>query len=150
MQIISNIALITINETLFVQLFSFLIFLFIINRLMIRPLRDISHEREAHIEKIQIDTVEAGQEVEQLMKQIKKQETKALDTAHEIRVKIEESGKHEADEIVHSAYQEVETLSKENQRQLTALVEEARKSVQKEAETLARNMMEKLLDRRLS
>jgi F-type H+-transporting ATPase subunit b len=150
MQIISNIALITINETLFVQLFSFLIFLFIINRLMIQPLRNVSHEREAHIQKIQLDTAEAGQKVEQLMKQIKKQEAKALDTAHEIREKIEESGKLEADEIVHSAYHEVETLSKENHRQLKALVEEARKSVQKEAETLSRDMLEKLLDRRLS
>ena len=39
MQIISNIALISINETLVVQLISFLIFLFIINRIMFRPLR---------------------------------------------------------------------------------------------------------------
>ena len=39
MQIISNIALISINETLIVQLISFLIFLFVINRIMFRPLR---------------------------------------------------------------------------------------------------------------
>jgi len=150
MQIISTIAMISINETLIIQLISFLIFLFIINRIMIQPLRSVSQEREAHIQKIELDTVAAEKKVEQVVKQIKKQETKAFDTAHEIREKIEESGKLEADEIIHVTLLEVENLSKENHRQVSAMVEEVRKSVQKEAETLAVGMMEKLLDRRLS
>lgn len=150
MQIISNIAMISINETLIIQLISFLIFLFIINRIMIQPLRSVSLEREAHIQKIELDAVAAEKKVEQVLKQIKKQESKAIDTAHEIREKIEVSGKLEADEIIHATLMEVENLSKENHRQVAALVEEVRKSVPKEAETLAVGMMEKLLDRRLS
>jgi F-type H+-transporting ATPase subunit b len=150
MQIISTIAMISINETLIIQLISFLIFLFIINRIMIQPLRSVSQEREAHIQKIELDTVAAEKKVEQVLKQIQKQEAKAIDTAQEIREKIEESGKLEADEIIHATLREVENLSKENRRQVAALVEEVRKSVQKEAETLAVGMMEKLLDRRLS
>jgi F-type H+-transporting ATPase subunit b len=150
MQIISTIAMISINETLIIQLISFLIFLFIINRIMIQPLRGVSQEREAHIQKIELDTVAAEKKVEQVVKQIKKQEAKAIKTAREIREKIEESGKLEADEIIHVTLREVEKLSKENHRQVSAMVEEVRKSVQKEAETLAVGMMEKLLDRRLS
>ncbi|MGA9478224.1 MAG: hypothetical protein WBV21_10605 [Desulfobacterales bacterium] len=150
MQIISNIAMISINETLIIQLISFLIFLFIINRIMIQPLRSVSQEREAHIQKIELDTVAAEKKVEQVLKQIQKQEAKAIDTAQEIREKIEESGKLEADEIIHATLREVENLSKENRRQVAALVEEVRMSVPKEAETLAVGMMEKLLDRRLS
>jgi len=45
MQIVSNVALISINETMVVQLISFLIFLFVINRVMFRPLRESMHER---------------------------------------------------------------------------------------------------------
>ncbi|MGA9262130.1 MAG: hypothetical protein WBV95_09160 [Desulfobacterales bacterium] len=150
MQIISTIAMISINETLIIQLISFLIFLFIINRIMIQPLRSISQEREAHIQKIELDTVAAEKKVEQVLKQIQKQEAKAIDTAQEIREKIEESGKLEADEIIHATLREVENLSKENRRQVSAMVEEVRMSVPKEAETLAVGMMEKLLDRRLS
>jgi F-type H+-transporting ATPase subunit b len=150
MQIISTIAMISINETLIIQLISFLIFLFIINRIMILPLRSVSQEREAHIQKIELDTVAAEKKVEQVLKQIQKQEAKAIDTAQEIREKIEESGKLEADEIIHATLREVENLSKENRRQVAALVEEVRMSVPKEAETLAVGMMEKLLDRRLS
>ncbi|MDP4727425.1 MAG: hypothetical protein NWS07_09035 [Desulfobacterales bacterium] len=150
MQIISTIAMISINETLIIQLISFLIFLFIINRIMIQPLRSVSQEREAHIQKIELDTVAAEKKVEQVLKQIQKQEAKAIDTAQEIREKIEESGKLEADEIIHATLREVENLSKENRRQVAAMVEEVRMSVPKEAETLAVGMMEKLLDRRLS
>jgi F-type H+-transporting ATPase subunit b len=150
MQIISTIAMISINETLIIQLISFLIFLFIINRIMIQPLRSVAQEREAHIQKIELDTMAAEKKVEQVVKQIKKQETKALDTAHDIREKIEASGKLEADEIIHDTLREVESLSKESRRHVSAMVEEVRKSVQKEAETLAVGMMEKLLDRRLS
>jgi F-type H+-transporting ATPase subunit b len=150
MQIISTIAMISINETLIIQLISFLIFLFIINRIMIQPLRGVSQEREAHIQKIELDTVAAEKKVEQVVKQIKMQEAKAIETACEIREKIEESGKLEADEIIHVTLREVENLSKENRRQVSAMAEEVRKSVQKEAEILAVGMMEKLLDRRLS
>ena len=69
MQIISTIAMISINETLIIQLISFLIFLFIINRIMIQPLRSVSREREAHIQKIELDTVAAEKKVEQVVKQ---------------------------------------------------------------------------------
>ncbi len=116
---------------------------------MIQPLRDVTHEREAHIQKIQLDSTAAGQKVDQLLKQIAKQETKVINTANDIREKIEGSGKHEADEIVQEAHREVEKLSQANHRELTALVAEAKESVQKEAETIAHDMMEKLLDRRL-
>ena len=150
MQIISTIAMIRINETLIIQLISFLIFLFIINRIMIQPLRSVSQEREAHIQKIELDTVAAEKKVEQVLKQIQKQEAKAIDTAQEIREKIEESGKLEADEIIHATLREVENLSKENRRRVAAMVEEVKMSIPKEAETLAVGMMEKLLDRRLS
>jgi F-type H+-transporting ATPase subunit b len=150
MQIISNIAMISINETLIIQLISFLIFLFVINRIMIQPLRSVSQEREAHIQRIELDTAAAENKIEQIMKQIKKQETNVLDAAREIREKIEESGKLEGDKIVSTAQRDVAILSQENRRQLAAMVEEDRKLIPAEAVKLAVDMMEKLLDRRLS
>ena len=150
MQIISNIALISLNETLIIQLISFLVFLFIINRIMIQPLRGVVQERENHIQNIQEDANKAEKEIERLMKRLKKQEAEVIREAHEIREKIEGSGKQEADGIVKVARRDVEKLSQENRRQLTALVTEARKSIQKEAQSLAVGLMEKLLERRLT
>ena len=51
MEIISNIALITINETLIAQLLAFLIFMFVINRLMFKPLQGVMTERQGYIDK---------------------------------------------------------------------------------------------------
>ena len=150
MQIISNIALISINETLIIQLISFLVFLFIINRVMIQPLRGIVQERENHIQNIQDDAKEAEIEIERLMKRLKKQEAEVIFEAHGIREQIEGAGKQQADGIVNAAQKEVDKLSQENRRQVTALISEARKSIQKEAESLAVGMMEKLLERRLT
>ena len=53
MQIISNVALISINETVVVQLLSFLLFLYIMNRIMFRPLRNVMAQREDHLKQIQ-------------------------------------------------------------------------------------------------
>ena len=150
MQIISNIALISINETLVVQLISFLVFLFIINRVMIQPLRSVVQARENHIQNIQEDAREAEKEIERLMKRLKKQETEVIREAHSIREQIEGSGKQEADGIVNNTLKEVEKLTQENREKVTVLVTDARKSIQKEAESLAVGMIEKLLERRLT
>ena len=50
MEIIKTNALITINETLWVQMIVFLIFMFLINRIMFRPVRRNVAEREAHFD----------------------------------------------------------------------------------------------------
>ena len=150
MQIISNIALISINETLVIQLISFLVFLFIINRVMIQPLRSVVQERENHIQNIQEDAKEAEKEIERLMKRLKKQEADVIREAHSVREQIEGSGKQEADGIVNTTLQEVEKLTQENRQMVATLVTDARKSIQKEAESLAVGMMEKLLERRLT
>jgi F-type H+-transporting ATPase subunit b len=149
MQIVSNIALISINETLIVQLISFLIFLFVINRLMIRPLRTAQTEREFYIERILRGMSAAETEIEDLARQVHRQENKAISAARRISGELEDAGKQEAEAILSVAHQEAEKISRETDRKIKDLLAEARRSVQQEADALALGMMEKLLDRRL-
>jgi F-type H+-transporting ATPase subunit b len=150
MQIVSNIALISINETLIIQLISFLVFLFILNKVMIQPLRGVAQERENHIQTIQEDAQVAEHEIERLMDRLKKQEAEVIRDAHKIREQIEGSGKQEADDIIKAAQREMELLSQENRQQVAERVAEAKKSILKEAEVLAVGMMERLLERRIT
>jgi F-type H+-transporting ATPase subunit b len=150
MQIVSNIALISINETLIVQLISFLIFLFVINRIMIRPLRTAMAEREFYVERILRGMTDAETEIETLTRQVRRQENKAVAAGHQMRGELEDAGKKEAEGILAAAHLEAENISRETDRKIKDLVAEARQSVQKEADALAVGMMEKLLDRRLS
>ena len=149
MEIISNIALITINATLFHQLVAFLIFLFIINRIMFRPLRSVMAERDDVIEKIKLDTTNAGNTIERLNDELKERESKVRKEALKVQHELEEKGKQESAEILKSTLQEIELLKDKNDALVKAQIMEARKDLQKESDTLALNIMEKLLGRRL-
>ena len=149
MHIASNVALISINATLFFQLISFLIFLFIINRLMFRPLRNVMDERDNHIDKIQQDIVDTKNEFENLTNQLQQQESAVKGEAFKLQKEIEDTGQQKAAEILNSAIQEIETLKDRAQKAVDTQISEARKDAIRESEALAVSIIEKVLDRRL-
>lgn len=149
MQIVSNVALISINETFLVQLVSFLIFLFIFNRIMIRPLRDVTRQRQVKIADIQQETADAQTQLEESVRQIRQNEARVLEAANELRSELLEEGSRQAQEIVDAARSEVESLRREAETEVSNLIGEARKSLQAESETVANRIIEKVLDRRL-
>jgi len=150
MQIISNIALISINETLIVQVISFLIFLYIINRIMFRPLRSVMADRENHIKSIQQDIVTADHKLDALADQIRAQESAVKSEAFAQKTSLEEAGGRRADEILAATRKEIEAARDKAQKEVDAQIFEAKKFIKEESEALASSVMEKLLDRRLS
>jgi F-type H+-transporting ATPase subunit b len=149
MQIISNVALISINETFLVQLVSFLIFLFILNRIMIRPLRDVMQERQDRMADIQQEMTDARTELEENVRQIRKKEADVLKAANDFRTQLEEDGNQQARQITAAARSEVEGMRRTSESEIMSLVSKARKDLQAESETVATRIMEKILDRRL-
>jgi len=150
MEIISNIALISINETLVVQLLSFLIFVFILNRIMIRPLRGSAQDRDDYIEQISTDITAAQKEMQAIAARIENQETDARQAAHTIQKDIIAQGSQEAQEILVAAKQDVVTLRQQTKAEIDTMVASLRQNLEKEAEIIAVNFMEKALNRRLS
>lgn len=150
MEIISNIALISINETLVVQMLSFLIFMFILNRIMIRPLRSSAHDREIYIEKLSVDISKSQAEMKAVTAQIESQESSARQAAHNIQQEIVALGSQEANSILQAAKQDVVALRQQTSAELEAMLAELRESLEKEARLIAVNFMEKALSRRLN
>ena len=150
MQIISNIALVSINETVFVQLISFLIFLFVINRVMFRPLRDTMLKRDQHVKQIQDDITAQESRLQTLKNEISKKESSVKTAALEMRKKLEDSGGQEAAAILSATRKEIEGLRKQSAQEVENRVSEARKSLKQESEGLVSDVMGKVLDRRLS
>jgi F-type H+-transporting ATPase subunit b len=136
MQIVSVEALLSINETLIVQLLSFLIFLFIIKRVMIRPLR-------------KDDISEAENEYQKLLDRIKAQKSAVKTEAFAIRDKLEKSGNAEAAAIIESTQMEILDLKKKVGRELDDQISDVKAYIKKESEVVAAAIMEKILDRRL-
>jgi F-type H+-transporting ATPase subunit b len=150
MHIINNVALITINETLLLQVISFLIFLFLMNRIMFRPLRRGIDEREAHIEKIRENISAAQNKFESLCVQIRKQEKAVKNEAFEQKEKLEESASSQAAEILVSAHKEVSALKDQAQKEIDVQIAAARKHIPKESEELATKIIETVLLRSLN
>ncbi len=150
MQIISNVALISVNETIIFQIISFLIFLFIINRIMFRPLRKVMNERETYVENIQKDIVDAEKKFENLTLQIQEQEKTVRDEAFKQQEQLAASGKQKAAEIIASTREEINALKSSAQEEVEAQISAAREHVQKESKDLAHRIIEKVLYRSLN
>ncbi|MEJ2168596.1 MAG: ATP synthase F0 subunit B [Desulfobacterales bacterium] len=150
MQIVSNIALITINETLIVQLVSFLLFLFIINRLMFRPLRKVISDRNAYIESLQKEIADQQNELQKISKKIKEREKTLLHEAHLIVMKQEDAGNHQASEIISATRHEIEALKEKTEKEINNRIMEVGSRLEEESDTLVLQVMEKILDRRLA
>ena len=149
MEIVSNVALISINETLILQIISFLLFLFIINRIMFRPLQNIMAERDAHIEKIKTDIIQAQKRFDNITDEINEQEAAVKKEANKFRARLEETGNRQATEIFASVKEEIAEANQEAKKDIEIKLSEARKTIQTESETLAVDIIERILERRL-
>jgi len=150
MQIVTNVALISINETLVVQLISFLIFLFVMNRLMFQPLRRTMAEREHYIEEMRSDIERADRSYEDALIEIRAQEDAVRKEAFRIRLEHESDAGAEAKKIFESTRAEIFQLKEEAEVEVTRQVETARKTIQSESEELAASIIETILGRRLT
>ncbi len=149
MEIVSKIVMVSINETLIIELISFLIFLFLINRIMFRPLNTVMQERDEHIDGISKDIQSAQEKIDDLNKQLEKQEKATIEEATRHRIELENDGAKQAEAILDESRQEINAIKSENKKFVDDQIADARKTLKTEAERLATEIMEKILDRRL-
>lgn len=150
MQVVSTIGLITINETVVIELISFLIFLFLINRIMFRPLRDVMGEREAHIESITSGIEESKTQLSQMNDQVQAQELTAIKEANQHKKNLEEDGVIQANTVLDDSRKEIQAIKLESQQFINSQITKARAEIKNESQKLAVLIMEKVLDRRLA
>jgi len=149
MEIVTNTALISINETLIVQVLSFLIFLFVINRLMFQPLRKTAAERNDLIQKMQQEIIDTETDAQRWTRELEKRKRALLREADKMRAEIESAGGLEADHILEQALAEISVHKKTARLKIDAQINEAKQHLAEESETLALFIMENVLDRRL-
>lgn len=150
MHIISNIALITINATFFVQLGSFLIFLFLIDRIMFRPLQRTMGERNTHFLQTQEEVSNAELELEEIQAAIHTREQEVIREAHRMSLELRQEGEIEAGRIETAVQEEISALHDKAEAETRALMREARTQIRSESEKIAGAVVEKLLGRRIA
>ncbi len=150
MEVVSTIGLITINETVIIELISFLIFLFLINRIMFRPLQDVMGEREAHIEEITSGIEKSKNQLSQMNEQVRAQELTAIKEANQHKKNLEEDGTIQANALLDESRKEIQAIKLESQQFINSQITKARAEIKNESQKLALLIMEKVLDRRLA
>lgn len=150
MQIISNIALISINETLIIQMVSFLIFMFIMNIVMFRPLNRVMKKRKEYMEGLKQDATDSDQGVANLMEQMEKHESAARQEAKVLKKELEESGKSEAAGVYADIRSEISKIKADTEKEVENQIDIARKNLGKESEHLVIRIMENVLNRRVA
>jgi F-type H+-transporting ATPase subunit b len=143
-------ALIALNATLIVQMVSFLIFLFILNRVMIRPILAVMDERKNYMDGLKQSVSNSEKEVEDVSSQLQERESVARKESLQIKKKLEDSGTNVGVETINTAANEISMLKEDAEKEVQVQITEARKFMKKESENLAVNIMEKILDRRLN
>lgn len=150
MQIVSTIGLITINETVFIELISFLIFLFLINKIMFRPLKEVMAEREEHISDISGSIEKSKNQLTEMDEQVRAQELAAIKEANHHKKSLEEDGTLQANAILEESRKEIQAIKQESQQFINSQIAKAKVEIKNESEKLAVLIMEKVLDRRLA
>lgn len=145
MQVVENVALISINATLLVQLISFLVFMILFNRIMIRPLRKVMTERDAYMVQMRHEIDEIDNSYREISQQIKTQEAEARQAAFEIRAEIEAAGRLSVNDLMEKTKREIADIRLAAQQETDAKIVKARKKVAAQADGLADQMIASLL-----
>lgn len=149
MEIVNATALITINETFFVQLISFLVFLYILNKIMVRPLIDTIDRRKGYFSDIKTDIEKAKSDIVNLNRELDKERSQILKEADAVNRRLDAEADHSASEQIASAVSQIAQLRQETDATVKAQLKAVRAQLAEEVDALTTTIMEKVLHRRL-
>jgi F-type H+-transporting ATPase subunit b len=149
MEIVSANALISINETFFVQLISFLVFLFILNRVMIRPLISTMQQRDEHLTDVSSEIEKARLKLENVNRELDHQRAEVLKGAHAAVHALDAEADQRAARLVQEAQTHIVQLRNETEAAIGQQMKKARTQLTGEVDALTTTIMEKVLQRSL-
>jgi F-type H+-transporting ATPase subunit b len=149
MEIVTQTELVSINATMVVQVLSFLIFLFLIQRVMFRPLRATMDDRSTHLKRIEREIKTQETKLAELSSKMQKEAAALKAEAFLESEKIETAGKEKARSILEETREEIAAQQRKANDDVRSRIETVQQELAKEAETIATTIMEKILERRL-
>ncbi|MDJ0782980.1 MAG: hypothetical protein QNJ22_13480 [Desulfosarcinaceae bacterium] len=150
MEVIQTNALISINATFVVQLISFLIFVAIMNRVMFRPLRTAMAQRKHRTRKLKAEIDAAGSELTAIEADLAEQKHQVRQEAHAVNSAMETAVGKQIAERFEETRAKTAQMRRAAEQRIQGQLETARAQVEAEARTLSTQIMQKVLQRRLS
>jgi len=141
--------MISINATLILQVIQFLILVFILNRLFLRPIIKVLSEREQYIEKTRNEITELESEIERVKNTCISREISARNSALMERSRLRHMGVSEAEKILDDSRKELAAMRTEANQKAKNEIEKAQPFLHEQAAFLADLIMEKVIGRRI-
>jgi F-type H+-transporting ATPase subunit b len=148
MEIVTQTELVSINATMIIQVLSFLIFLFIIQRIMFRPLRDTMESRSADLKRLQKEIKAQESRLAELSSKMQKEAAAVKAEAFLESEKLETAGKQEAGGILDQAREQIEAQQRKASEDIRRRIATVQQELMKETETLAAAIVANVLERR--
>ena len=142
--------MINVNATLIVQIINFLILMFILNRILLKPIRNIIERRSRKIDDEVKQLENLQQETKELVEKCMSVEKKARKDASEQSNLLRKEASDKAEEIFNRAKDDISGIREEADREIDSKIEEASRSLKKFASELAEELTEKVIGRRFA
>lgn len=134
-----------LNKWFFVQLANFLILLFLLNRILFKPLLCMLTQRSDHIKGSLNSAKAMEKEKEARMQEVERRLSEARDKSKAIFEEFNKEGQKIQKQSIEIAQKETADMSRKARESLEAEVKRARESLRVEVETFSKIIVEKLV-----
>ena len=139
--------MISINATLFVQLINFLLIMYILNRILFKPILKMLTERDNLIQGAKAEAIELKLKSEEKLAEYNQALDEARLKASESHEQIRKDALAAADDMIHSAMSEEQRIISGIKQEINAEAAIAREELKKRAVTISNDVTLKILGR---
>lgn len=133
--------------TLVIQMINFLVLLFVLNKILFRPIRNIIKERNQIVEDFNSDiaslTGQAQESVDRFEEKILEARKKGMDRVQAMK----EEGEEAEAQLIAATSEDVRSKVEETRKQVKADIQAARDKLQEQVQAFSVAMTEKILER---
>jgi F-type H+-transporting ATPase subunit b len=134
-----------LNHTLFIQGLLFLIFLFLVHMIYVKPYSQKIDERNAYILELSKDAERYREEAAKYYKKAEEILAKASAEVNQILEENRKKAKEEALKIIEEAQKEAEEKILKAKEEINKEVEEAKKQIEEKIQVIAEKIVEKIV-----
>jgi F-type H+-transporting ATPase subunit b len=136
-----------VNSTLFIQIVSFLVFLFFMNFILYRPIRKIISQRNAETTSLQESIEGLQSQSNQTEKGIEESRVEARKSGFAEKESLKGEGLEEEQQILQTAGSEVEAKRDKARKEMEVRMAEVRQALEGEIAVFSNDLAEKILGR---
>jgi F-type H+-transporting ATPase subunit b len=142
--------LIELNWTFFVQIFNFLLLMFILNKILYKPILKVLDEREARIAGGQEKAKELLDESQSILKSYNEKLYGAKIDAMTVKNSSRKQAVDEANEIIENARRNAETIVLDVQKEMTEEIARVKSELEPEIGVMAGTIAQQILGRKVA